>query len=325
MKTWFTVKASADDSIAEVTIFDEIGFWGVTARQFVEQFRAIKQNDVRLVINSPGGNVMEALAIFNAIVASGKNVTGKVMGVAASAASYILMACNRIEMPANTFLWVHNPEGMVYGNADEMEAAASDLRKMQESLTATYAKRWKGKPEALLDALKAETLFTAAECLANGFADEVLPEMIVTASFDLDRQLPAPVQALFRKATPPDTPLAEQIVALATEAGLSEFGATFAVTCASVDEARRAIEAAREVRALCTVMKLPDSEFADFVNARLPLPEVRAAINAKRLATAAQNIDTSPPATPPASRAAQGPRYTAQWAQVLGVTLPANN
>ena len=90
-------------------------------------------------INSPGGDVFAGLAIYNALKGSGKEIVVKVMGVAASAASLIAMAGDKIVMPKNTFLMVHNPWSVAMGNAEELRQTADTLDKIGESLKATYA------------------------------------------------------------------------------------------------------------------------------------------------------------------------------------------
>ncbi len=154
MKTWFTIKALADDS-AEISIFDEIGMWGVSAKDFINDFRKVNAQKVTLLINSPGGSVFDGLAIYNVLRQSKADVTVKVMGLAASAASFIAMAGKKIVMPKNAFMMVHNPISGIFGNSDEMRKWADTVDKFTLSLIGIYAART-GKSEdeikALLDA-----------------------------------------------------------------------------------------------------------------------------------------------------------------------------
>ena len=95
-KHWFSMKAAAQEGgTAEISIFDEINpYYGVTARDFIAQFKTVtaKASKVVLSINSIGGDVFQGLAIYNALKASGKDITVRVMGIAASMASVIAMA-----------------------------------------------------------------------------------------------------------------------------------------------------------------------------------------------------------------------------------------
>lgn len=297
-RSWFTIKALTADH-AEISIFDEIGFWGVNAKEFIAQFKAIQAPNVTLFINSPGGSVFDALAIFNTIQASGKNVTVKVLGIAASAASYIAMSGTRIEMPENTFLFVHNPINAVYGNADEMREMADVLDKIGASLLATYVRR-SGKPEEEVKALlDAESYLTAQECLDLGLCDEVTPAITATAKFDTDRaDVPANVMAIFAKAAKPapaGVPLAEQIATMAAAAGLADHAAVFALDPAvtSVEAAQQVIASAREITALCAVAKHADLAAA-LIKGRKTVAEASAELVATLAAEdEAAHVDTS--------------------------------
>ncbi len=145
-KSWYSVKALAKDTAAEISIYDEIGMWGVTAKDFISDLKKVEAKELTLFINSPGGSVFDGLAIYNSLRQHPANVTVKVMGVAASAASFIAMAGDRIVMPENAFLMVHNPMGAVFGNADEMRDWADTLDKIAASLVGIYVART-GKDE----------------------------------------------------------------------------------------------------------------------------------------------------------------------------------
>lgn len=296
-RTWYSVKALSADR-AEMTIYDTIGDYGVSGKDFAEEFSAITAANVDLYINSLGGSVFDALLMFNAIQLSGKNVTVKVMGVAASAASYVAMAGTKVTMPENTFMMVHNPLNIVYGNAAEMRDMADVLDKIGMSLLATYVTR-SGKPEAEVKALlDAESYLTAAECLALGFCDEVTPAITASAKFDTDRKdVPARVQAIFTKAKPQAAglPLIDQITAMVRGAGLSEFLAVFTLdpAIASHEAAATAVAQARDVKAHCESARLPEMAAA-FIKARTPLADVRASlITALASADEAAHVDTS--------------------------------
>ncbi|MBB8286990.1 Clp protease ClpP, partial [Escherichia coli] len=85
-----------------IYIYDEIGFWGVTAKQFVSELNALGDiTHINLHINSPGGDVFEGIAIFNALKNQGATITVYVDGVAASMASVIAMAGDTVIMPEN--------------------------------------------------------------------------------------------------------------------------------------------------------------------------------------------------------------------------------
>ncbi len=298
MRNWFTIKAAADaNTPAEISIYDEIGGWGVTAKDFISDFKAKSgaSNKVVLSINSPGGSVFDGWAIFNALKMSGKDITVRVMGIAASMASVIAMAGKRIEMPANSMMMVHNAISGVCGDAEDMREVADVLDKIDASIVATYMART-GKSEDEVRALMAaDTYMTAAEAKDLGFVDEVIADVKASASFELDR-LPENVRALFKgQAAEPapklEAPFAEQACALAVSAGVGEYGALWALKHTAIADVHAAIAHARDVRSLCAAANFPDR--ADtFIKAAQPLADVRATlINA--MADASPAIDTA--------------------------------
>jgi len=193
MRQWFTMKA--EDKTAEIVIYDEIGksWWGedtVSAKQFLDDLNALGEvDDITLRINSPGGDVFDGVAIHNSLKNHKAKVTAHVDGIAASAASFIAMAADKIVMPANSFLLIHGASGMSWGNADDMRAVADDLDRIDKSLTATYVTRAKSTTAKVKALMKEDRLMDAAEAKQWGFADEVTSEKKMAAKFSL-RLLP---------------------------------------------------------------------------------------------------------------------------------------
>ena len=89
--------------------------------------------EIKLRINSPGGDVFDGVAIYNAIKNHKAKVTAHVDGIAASAASFVAMAADEIVMPSNSFMLVHNASGFAMGQADDMRAVAADLERIDKS------------------------------------------------------------------------------------------------------------------------------------------------------------------------------------------------
>ena len=188
MKTWFTIKASASSDTASITIHDEIGYFGVSAKDFVAQMKAIPSNVLNLTvsIDSPGGDVNDGLTIFDAISAfksRGGNVSVDIIGLAASMASVIMLAGNNIRIAENGRVMIHRVTGGVYGNADDLAAGAQLVKQMEDRIISIYQTKT-GKDEvALRDMMKAElgTWFFGQEAVDNGFADEVMSGVAATA------------------------------------------------------------------------------------------------------------------------------------------------
>ncbi|WP_419900782.1 head maturation protease, ClpP-related [Roseomonas sp. USHLN139] len=167
-----TVRASTDAAPAEILLYDEIGFWGVTAKDFALALTDAGAGPLRVRINSPGGDVFDGLAIHNALKARG-NVEVVVDGLAASAASFIAMAGSKITMASNAFLMIHNAWGVVAGNRHDLAETEKVLAKIDGQLAGIYAAR-SGKPvEEMAAAMDGETWFTSSEAKAAGLVDHV--------------------------------------------------------------------------------------------------------------------------------------------------------
>lgn len=293
----FSNLAATNDKPAVLSIFEEIGFWGVQAKDFVAQLGNVQSKDIHVEISSPGGDVAAALTMYNALRASGKTVTTKVMGVAASAASLIFMAGDKRVMPKNTQLMIHNPWTFAAGNADELEETAATLRKIGASLKATYAAR-SGMDDAELDAMLAkDTWINADEAVTMGFATEVIEEVAAKAMFDLARaDLPEAVRAAaYGERTPVVEPVVavfgDQVTALAKAAGFEAHAPAWALKFTKEDEVVAAIAVAREVKALCGAVGKGDQSDT-FIKGGKSVDEVRAALVAE-MAKDDEHIDTT--------------------------------
>lgn len=186
MNNWYSICALNDG--AEISIYDEIGAYGVSAKNFLADLGKLPDKaPLTLRLNSPGGSVFDAVAIYNALQRHAGTVTVSIDGIAASAASYIAMAGDEIIMPENAFLMIHDPSGMVMGTAADMRSMAEALDKIGGSLLRGYAAK-SGKPEDEIAAIMAkETWLDAAEALEMGFADTMSKPVKIAANFDVSR------------------------------------------------------------------------------------------------------------------------------------------
>lgn len=181
-QSWFTIKAVANDT-AEISIYDEIGFWGVTAQQFAKDLKALGNNlkQINLHIHSPGGDVFDGIAIYNLLKNHPANKTVYIDGLAASMASVIAMAGNEIIMPENAMMMIHKPWGIQGGDADDMRKYADLLDKVESTLITAYTAKT-GKSETdLAEMLKVETWLTGKECIEQGFADKLAAPLVAMA------------------------------------------------------------------------------------------------------------------------------------------------
>lgn len=158
-------------------IAGERSWWGdeVTPRSFAEDLESLNGKDVTVRINSGGGDVFAAHAIHNQLIAYKGKVTVVIDGLAASAATIIAVAGDRIIMPSNALFMIHNPAiGLSdYYGAEELAQAVNALNAIKDSIVAAYRKRCKVSTEEIAAMMDAETWMGAAECLEKGFVDEI--------------------------------------------------------------------------------------------------------------------------------------------------------
>lgn len=161
---------------AVIYVYDEIletnsNRWdeeGVTPEDVRDLLQTI-QNDreMELHINSPGGSVWGGVAIYNLLKQHTGKITGYVDGVAASAASVILMAADEIIMPTGAFVMIHAPSVLMYGNAAELRARADELDKIGAGIADIYQRRLINQEESALEMMLQETWFTGEEFQAK--------------------------------------------------------------------------------------------------------------------------------------------------------------
>ena len=195
MKSWYTIRARASGT--EVLIYDEIGAYGVSAKGFLAELGALPDDAaIDLRLNSPGGSVFDAVAIYNALKRHAGDITVWIDGIAASAASYIAMAGDTVVMPENAFLMIHDPSGLVMGTAEDMRSTAEALDKVKGSLIQGYAAK-SGKSDDEIAALTAaETWLDAKDALDFGFIDRIAEPVKFAASFDVARFRNAPPEVV---------------------------------------------------------------------------------------------------------------------------------
>ena len=181
MKNWFTITNKSELS-AEVTIYEEIGSYGITAKAFLDQIKNVGKRKITLRINSPGGEVFDGLAIYNRLREHKGGVEVRIDGIAASMASVIAMAGAPVSMAENALLMVHNPSGLCAGNSGDMRELADMLDKVRGSLTSAYERKTGKTTEEIGAMMDAETWMTAQEALAAGFIDEITGELKMAAS-----------------------------------------------------------------------------------------------------------------------------------------------
>lgn len=166
------LRMAVDGDTAEMLVYDEIGFWGVTARDVTAALAEVTAPNITVRINSPGGDVFDGIAIFNSLRGHPAAVNVVVDGIAASAASFIAMAGDRITMNDASQMMIHDASGMCMGNAADMEQMRDLLDRLSDTIAGIYTARAGGTTPEWRDRMRAETWFDASEAVAAGLADE---------------------------------------------------------------------------------------------------------------------------------------------------------
>lgn len=172
---WYRISnRTDDDDTAEILVYDVIGSWfGVEAGEFVRELNDITASNINVRINSPGGDVYDSIAIYNALMMHPANITVYVDSLAASGASVIAMAGDNVVMLPGSQMMIHDALMLTVGNAAELRADADFLDKQSQNIAGFYAAKAGGSPDEWRERMLAETWMMADEAVDMGLADEV--------------------------------------------------------------------------------------------------------------------------------------------------------
>ena len=151
------------------------GEWGISAAEVAAALTALPAGttDLTLRINSPGGEVFEAVAIMNLLRDHSARITARVDGLAASAASFLAVSADELVMGANSELMIHDAWGLAIGYADDMRSYGDLLDHTSDNIASVYDAKAGGGAEQWRGYMKAESWFNAAEAVELGLADSV--------------------------------------------------------------------------------------------------------------------------------------------------------
>ena len=173
------VRAADGDGDASISILGVIGedFWGegVSAKRVAAALRYIGSKPVTVNINSPGGNFMEGVAIYNMLRQHPEAVTVKILGIAASAAAIVAMAGDEIEIAKAGFLMIHNTHLLAYGDRNGFSDISETLAIFDNSLAGLFADRSGNRHDEVAAWMDAETFFDGPGAIDAGFATALLP------------------------------------------------------------------------------------------------------------------------------------------------------
>ncbi len=196
-KKFWNWARDADESGERVLYFDgEISdetWWGdeITPAMFKSELFSDK-GDITIWLNSPGGDCIAASQIYAMLMDYPHNVTVKIDGIAASAASVIAMAGTKVLMAPTALMMVHNPLTIAIGDTDEMQKAISMLDEVKESIINAYQVKTNQSRAKISHWMDAETWMNANKAIELGFADGVLE--------DSKRHQATPTYAFSRRA-----------------------------------------------------------------------------------------------------------------------------
>lgn len=182
----YRVVARSKDS-AEIYLYGAIGGdWfgeGVTAKQFADDLKGlgnVKTIDLR--INSEGGSVFDGKAMYSLLNEHPAKIVVHIDGLAASAASFIAMAGDEINISEGGFVMIHNAYMIAIGDAREMRKAADMLDTVNNTIVDVYVSRTKADRKAVQKMMDDETWLTGADAVKHGFADKMVENLKVAAS-----------------------------------------------------------------------------------------------------------------------------------------------
>jgi ATP-dependent Clp protease protease subunit len=198
----YRINAAADGE-ADVLLYDEIGFWGIQAKPFIQELQALDVETIHLRINSPGGSVFDGIAIANALRQLEAKVITHVDALAASIASVIALAGDEVHMADNAFLMIHEAWTISIGNATQLRADAALLDKIGGSIIDAYVKKTGASIDQVKAWMAAETWFSAQEAKDEGFIDAIEGQSDAEASFDLSVFNHAPAALVRREESEP--------------------------------------------------------------------------------------------------------------------------
>lgn len=332
MKTWYRIRAAR--KTAEIRIYEEIGAWGVTAKQFADDLAALGgMTDLSVRINSLGGDVFDAIAMYNALSRHPARIVTHVDGICASAATLVALAADEVRMADNGLWMIHEPWTVSGGNADQLQKSADLLDSIAEQIVGIYARKTGADPADIREQMREETWLDAEQALEAGYVDAIDAPLKAVAKADLSRfkhppqqrevpamseptqpaetaesvdSPPTPQEPSNENPNPPAAPdsasdaLAPSAVAKAcldaNEPGLIPALLSGKVTAAALHQR---LANAAEVRRLCAIARQPERA-AEYVAAELSPDQAKLRLwdGLVAMDRALGEIDTTPPAAP---------------------------
>ncbi len=291
----------------DIKVYGEMAEWSEAGVRYVSRYmeQAIAEgaDTINLRVHSPGGSVFDGWALHNSILHVRKRgivVNGYVDGIAASMASYILLACEKVYMASNSMMMVHSSRGMAWGTSKQLREAASILDKIDKLAKQGYVAR-SGKPTATIEEwMSIDTWFTPDEAVANGLADAVADPVMISKRDPKQQTITPEPKALYAAymmieegiATQDNDPTLTEdatmkivLMTLGLPEGSSEADAVKAIQTIQADKAN----AEQRMKAVETEVVTAKAEAA--VDAAIKEGKIAAADRPAMIADAVANLD----------------------------------
>lgn len=183
----FRVALNKASDEADVYLFSEIGFWGVTADEFAREMQQVDAKTVRLHLNSPGGDAWDGQAIYHTLREHPAAIEVRVEGIAASAASTIALAADpgRLLMAKHAMMMIHDPWTITVGDARDHQKTQEVLDRLGDAIAGFYADRAGGSAREWRDRMLEETWYSDQEAVDAGLADGIVGDEAPANAFDL--------------------------------------------------------------------------------------------------------------------------------------------
>lgn len=196
---WYNIKTENTLNIAEqrkyrdVYILDEIGGFGVWARDFIKELNQVDADTLNVHVDSPGGSITDGVAIYNALRGwsgskEGRSVDVYIEGIAASIASIVILAGDKIKIAENASVYTHLPmlSSLEMPNKLELLEGIETLEKFENVLANIYMKHTGASEETVRGWMQSESWFFGQEAVDAGFADEVVDRVAVAAKYNVE-------------------------------------------------------------------------------------------------------------------------------------------
>lgn len=257
MKSWFSIENIATAPTAEISIFDSIGAWGITAKDFAAALAPIpKDRKIECKINSVGGSVFDGVAIYNMLNERRALLTTNVIGICASISSVIFCAGSTRKMASNSLAMIHDPMGFCDGDSKDMRETANLLDKIRDNITGVYASATGKTQDECKAAMEAETWMNAEDAKAFGLCTEITGAVAITNTFDLGRFRNGPKEIDPTNKEPAKVPIPQNTMTKT----IAELASLRMVASAALTDEDAALQARASIEALQNRLSKAESD-----------------------------------------------------------------